>query len=166
MNLDDKIVNIPCIINLFKNIHPNIITFTGFICNILLPYYLLKDKKKFANILLIIRYLSDSLDGAIARKYNKTSKLGGLFDSVSDSIFSGIYIYLIIFKYTNNNIKSRIFGFIVFLINLLYFKYYNSLYYHNNIKSNPDNSFIAILQFFTRNSIFVYMGLFVFNINF
>ena len=36
MNIDNKIANIPCIINLFKNIHPNIITGRQYVSSMVL----------------------------------------------------------------------------------------------------------------------------------
>ena len=35
-------------------------------------------------VLLWVRFFTDNIDVYLARKYNKTSKIGGLLDSISD----------------------------------------------------------------------------------
>ena len=76
-------------ITLFKYIHPNIISFIGIICNILIYFLIFKNIKNKLLLLILfnIRALSDILDGAIARKYNKTSKLGHYMDTFSEFKF-------------------------------------------------------------------------------
>ena len=77
--------------NLFSYIHPNTITFIGIACNLYILYLLqFIGTEKFdyflIGFLLFVRYFCDSLDGAVARKYKKTSKLGNFLDSFSDGI--------------------------------------------------------------------------------
>ena len=78
MKLDDYIVNREWMLSPFKKIHPNLITLTGMVCNVFIITLLLKGYVHWANLLLIIKYFCDCLDGGVARKYNKTSKLEGI----------------------------------------------------------------------------------------
>ena len=164
MRIDDKIAEIGCLLNLFKNIHPNSITKVGILCNILIPFFLFKNYKILANMFLIIRYFTDILDGAVARKFNKTSKLGGLLDTICDVTLLGIYSGIFTFKYTNNNYYSIIIGLIMSMIHIKYLNYFDSIYEHNNIKEKPNNFIISFIQFLTNNTIFVFIGLFIYNI--
>ena len=98
-NLDDYFASI--FINniyLLKYIHPNIITISGLLLNFYI-YKLLNTNKINIYILflsLFYRWLADILDGAIARKYNKQSKLGHYLDTLSDSILIIIGFSLLI----------------------------------------------------------------------
>ena len=92
-----------------KNIHPNIITFFGIFLNVLIYYSL--DLKLLLPLLflLFLRYLTDCLDGAVARMYKKVSKLGGYLDTISDHMlifivsffFFGVFCvsFLVIFNH-------------------------------------------------------------------
>ncbi len=77
IKIDDGITDIVMSnFDIFKDIHPNAITLVGIACN----YLILKevdairtstiDPSYFAGILLV-RFLSDCLNGAVARKYKK-----------------------------------------------------------------------------------------------
>ena len=54
MKLDDYIINRGWVLAPFRRVHPNIITITGMICNILIITFLLQKYIYIANILLII----------------------------------------------------------------------------------------------------------------
>ena len=164
MKIDDKIGEIECLLVPFKNIHPNYITAVGLLSNILIPYYLDNGKINLANIFLVIRYLTDILDGAVARKYKKTSKLGGLLDTICDVMLMGIYTNLITFKLTKNLIFSRTAGIFMSLLHTYYLKSNDSIIEHENIKSDASNNVEKTIQFLTNNTIFVFIGLFFFNL--
>lgn len=101
MKTDDWIVE-----NVFKNhlgqfciynIHPNAITALALLLSAALPilYHLKLHWLLFAAIL--VRQICDCLDGAVARRCQKTSKLGGLMDTFADLVFIAAMI-LIVFK--------------------------------------------------------------------
>ncbi len=76
----------------FKYIHPNIITISGLILNFVIYYLIITHDIFIASLLLVFRYLADCLDGGIARKYDKKSKIGGALDTWSDTILLYIAI--------------------------------------------------------------------------
>ena len=151
--------------NIFKNIHPNIITGFGFILN----YYIYKelqkpfmDKQRLISI-LFLRWLADCLDGNVARKYNKTSKLGNKLDTLSDLIF-GLIIFNYVYKHTRNQLYKYIL--IILLIVLLKYSFIdnNLLDNHTEIKSKNNTLFQKINTFRINNS-FVIFIFFYFYIN-
>lgn len=74
--------------------------------------------------LMVLRYFFDCLDGSIARKCDKKSKIGALFDILSDfMLFMSLNLILVhnIISYKSLNTKNLsllglIFAFILFLI--------------------------------------------------
>ena len=78
------------------NIHPNVITLLGFIPIYYIYQYIILKNRTIVYIFAIINYLFDCLDGELARKSGKTSKLGGLLDTIHDltSIFSLLFLIL------------------------------------------------------------------------
>jgi len=82
---------------------PNEITLiNNLIISPILLYFLYSNNTKISFILLYLRSYLDGVDGYIARKYNKGSKLGEIYDHVSDSIYSGF-----ITLYCLNQISSH-----------------------------------------------------------
>lgn len=104
------------------NIHPNIITLTSIINNLIL-FYFLKNKKKiiFINyIQILLHYFFDCLDGEIARKCKKQTVIGGYLDTICDNLFTSIiFIYLLCKYYFKNkeffNLKNIFFTSIIVL---------------------------------------------------
>lgn len=77
---------------------PNMLTTLGLICSILFLYFLWKRNLFLSLLFLFLRQYFDYADGLLARKYNKTSKFGDLYDHISDTIFFCIpLIILLIF---------------------------------------------------------------------
>lgn len=133
ITLDNKIVNyFLSRTDAFKNIHPNWITAFGFGINIIL-FSTIINKLLLATLLfLIVRYFSDLLDGAVARRYNKVTKLGGIFDSVSDNILIFVLVYSIGILL---NVDYIFFiALTVTAINLMYMVSENSFVDHEPIK--------------------------------
>ena len=91
---------------LFKHIHPNAITIAGILINcFIINYYYCLKLKGITAILLIIRIVCDNLDGMVAREFNKTSKFGGLLDSLADcfllmTIWYGVFSYFVGAEYS------------------------------------------------------------------
>ena len=80
------------------NIHPNFITIIGFIPIYYIYINIIARKKLIVYLFAFINYTLDCLDGELARKSGKTSKIGGILDSIHDvtSFFSLLYL---IFNY-------------------------------------------------------------------
>ena len=93
---------------------PNDITLiNNIIITPLLLYFLYKDKFKLSFLFLYMRALLDGVDGYIARKYKKYSKLGEIYDHVSDSIYSGFITLYCLNKFNNYNIINNSIAYIV-----------------------------------------------------
>ena len=87
-------------IEIFKDIYPNTITLLGMIVNYFLYYYyFVKKNIGILSFLIIFRMVLDNLDGIVARHFNKTSILGGFYDSITDSIFTFIISYIVLHNY-------------------------------------------------------------------
>jgi len=138
----------------FKYIHPNVITVFGITLNIAI-FYTVENNKFFVTVvLLVFRYLADCLDGGTARKYNKTSKIGGALDTFSDNLL--IFIYVIIMCNLLNipyGISAATF-FVV--LNLYMMSLSNSLINHSEIKFGG-NSVKNIYAFFINNSYILFI---------
>lgn len=145
--------------DIFENIHPNYITGFGFILNFIILYYLCFHNNKIDDVILIgllfSRWLADCLDGNVARKYNKTSKFGNIFDSVSDMILEIIIIF-----YFCKNINNTNFTTIIILICV--FHSLHLLFYKNKVISQKKNIFGDLSTFlFINNSFLIYISLYI-----
>jgi len=154
LNLDDTIgITLAKEISLLKYIHPNIITISGLLINFYI--YKLLNSNNINIYLLIIslfyRWLADVLDGAVAREYNKLSKLGHNLDTLSD-----ILLVIIIFNYILENILGFSFFISSSIISILLvylMSSYNVLDTHDDLKKNKKDNFIgSIIAFLTNNS--------------
>ena len=85
-----------------KHIHPNYITLAGMTLNFVILYCFIYKYTVLFIISVIARYLFDLLDGFVSRKYNKTSQLGGLLDTISDFGFFVICAYTILNTFISN----------------------------------------------------------------
>jgi phosphatidylglycerophosphate synthase len=143
----------------FKYISPNLITLSGIILNFYI-YHLAVNKNSnlfILGICLAYRWLVDCLDGAVARKYHKTSKLGHYLDTLSDFIALFLACYVIQKNIFN---LSLTFCLIVYSIFLIIFNYYfNFINTHNQMKNKDNNqTFINILiGFLVNNSLITYI---------
>jgi len=160
LKLDDTIANtIVNNTNIFQNIEPNWITLFGMALNFIFLYNILYNNDTIIiGIILFLRWLSDCLDGAVARKYNKTSNIGNKFDTLTDIMFYMIILYWLWVK-IDNKIICLIFSVIWFILiyNIIFVeKLFDT---HINIKKGGTlyKSFVAFL---TNNSyipfIFIY----------
>lgn len=132
IRLDDKFTEIILEkFSVFSFIHPNAITFFGIMMNFLL-LSLHKDPGIVFLITLTLRYFADCLDGGVARKYKRVSKVGGLLDTASDTLLLLILTFCICEKYNLDNAYLISFGFT--LSNLLFMFYLGSITDHSNMK--------------------------------
>lgn len=167
INIDDYLVNNLLKIDncdLFSYVHPNTITIIGIICNLYLLYlvqFIGTEKLDYVliGLLLFIRYFCDSLDGAVARKYKKTSKLGNFLDSFSDMMFLGILFYLVLTFF-----NLPLYYFIFYIAYLIYIEYNYSIFTnsHESIKHTNNNIVHNITVFFTKNTIVSFIASFIF----
>lgn len=161
IKLDDNIAEI-IITNInFENISPNFVTIIGLICNIIIAYILFFDDKETNKksviflFILLLRWLADILDGAIARKYDKLSNLGHYLDTFSDT--SLIFIVLIYI-----GIKFKINYKYIILIFILYLLVINNNYdlFSNHDSIKKDNS--KLESFLVNNSYILFIYIYIF----
>jgi phosphatidylserine synthase len=136
------------------NIHPNIITFLALIFSILILYFHFNHYYWLVVLAIVLRTFFDCLDGSVARKCEKTSKLGGYFDTFADGIFLYSMVFIVIkelFKisYFDTAIYTFIFMEIGFFI---YFTLYNpsALFDHAQFKSSKN-----IISFYVNNTLLI-----------
>jgi hypothetical protein len=154
--ISDKIIDN---VYFLKYIHPNIITISGLIINFYI-YYLLYTPHSNIYLLtffMIYRWLADCLDGAVARKYNKGSKLGHHLDTISDIILGFIcinYIQSFIFN-LSFNYSLLIYLIFLFILN----KTFNFIETHDNLKKIKNNKAILnnFIVFNINNPIFMFL---------
>ncbi len=146
------------------NIHPNIVTLSSFIFSTLLLHYYSSNQFNYFVLMIFLKWLSDGLDGEIARKCNKTSKLGGYLDTIAD-----LYYYIIIFKcilseYVNDeyawiiSINLVILGVLYLIIN--YGE--QSLYIHDEQKIDSSDKIKKIITFLIKNCLIVHIMIILF----
>ena len=75
---------------------PNVITIVGFLLNFVILFSFEQKNTLLFISSVIVRYICDSLDGYIARKYKKTSEIGGIMDTVSDLGFFMVLTYTVL----------------------------------------------------------------------
>lgn len=162
LQLDNNICNyILDNTDIFKNIHPNYITIAGLGLNCLIYEELINKQNKNWNKLAIfmgLRWFADSLDGNMARKYNKQSKLGNILDTSSDILLQAVFIYFIYIQLKNERLKQiLIFAFIIYIYTLISkFKLFDN---HDTVKTG--NDFISvIIKSIVHNTIILFMIIF------
>jgi phosphatidylglycerophosphate synthase len=139
---------------LFKYIHPNIISLFGIVLNYtIFNLYYKNYNKVFLIFLTIWRIYCDNLDGMVARKFNKTSKIGGLLDSIDDMILCTIMCYMISYKYI------PLYAFYLSISFGLCCTYYlysnNSLILHSNFFEKKETSFIDKIAITMGNNTYI-----------
>jgi phosphatidylglycerophosphate synthase len=92
MYFDDSLAN-TLVANtpIFAYIHPNVFSCASIILNFVILYLLKSGRGLVPQYILLAaifaaRYLTDILDGAIARTYSKVSVVGGILDTVGDAL--------------------------------------------------------------------------------
>jgi phosphatidylglycerophosphate synthase len=79
-----------------EHIDPNYITILNIFPSALALYYIYNDNFPMFTIFLTIHIILDALDGHIARKYNKVSKIGHFLDCTLDTIFWSILLFMLL----------------------------------------------------------------------
>ena len=143
--------------HIFSRVSPNIITLAGFVLNFGIYYLVISDQFWSAALALVFRYFADCLDGGVARKYNKKSKVGGLLDTISDAalIYLSVLSLFIIYKLPGGYYAS------VFIVAAHLYVIYKleSLIDHAGIKGYGSLA-NTIYAFFVNNS-FILFGMYI-----
>lgn len=152
----DKYINKQLNIEVLKDVYPNTITLLGMIVNYFLYYYyFVKKNIGVLSFLIIFRMLLDNLDGIVARHFNKTSKLGGFYDSITDSVFTYIISYIILHKF---KVKYSLYISIALaLIQLGYLICFDGLFLHSNMEKIDESKVVLTIipNLITNNTYFV-----------
>ena len=74
-------------------IHPNMVTFAGFLLNILTGAVLATGNYLVGGVLVIIASSVDALDGALARVSDKKTRFGAFLDSTLDRLSEGALFF-------------------------------------------------------------------------
>ena len=142
----EYIKNLPKIICFLE---PNYITIFNYFVTLLLGYLIYTDKSILIIILLaIFRSILDILDGAIARKCDKTTKFGAKLDVLGD-ILSALTITIIFYIKLKNNIKIFFMILIILgsFVSLDLYINYNIIYKYKVIELIHDNTIIVLPLF-------------------
>lgn len=121
----------------YLKIHPNVLTILSLIMSLSLPIFHQMGQYALVMILIFIRQLLDLLDGPVARECNKTSKIGGMLDTIADYALLCSLVFILCYKYLGNNYLSFIISLItlMFAINVTIYLYgVSSIYDHSKIK--------------------------------
>src|SRR5262245_52288643 len=86
-------------ISVALGIHPNILTLTGVLINVVAAWALAKDRFLLAGLIMIVANIFDFIDGKVAHITGKQSQFGAFWDSTLDrfsdlALFTGlIWLY-------------------------------------------------------------------------
>jgi CDP-diacylglycerol--glycerol-3-phosphate 3-phosphatidyltransferase len=81
-------------------IHPNTVTFFGFLLNILAGFVIATGKNVVGGLLVIIASSVDGFDGALARMSGKQSRFGSFLDSTLDRLSEGALFFGLLVWFT------------------------------------------------------------------
>jgi len=145
-------------VSFLKYIHPNVLTVSGIFLTYLISRELFKKNKSIAIlfVLLTFRWLVDCLDGSVARKYNKGSKIGGVLDTVSDFIF----ISMISFYFIETFKMSKFWYGVIIVFELFFIFGYDALSDHSKAKKY-NGGVKDIVPFCIDNTILMFIIIFV-----
>jgi phosphatidylglycerophosphate synthase len=159
LNLDKKITDwILNRLNIFENVHPNILSCIGLIMDFVVLNAILTQSLVITAFGMLIRYLCDCLDGAVARKYSKVSDMGGMLDTIADNIMIFILCFgmLQLLKVDS----SLLISFLLTGLNLTYLGLQHSLIHHDGVKVRG-NSFHNVYRFGVNNNILLYTATYI-----
>jgi phosphatidylglycerophosphate synthase len=140
--------------NVFRHIHPNVLSIIGLFIDILIYFSSTNRFLILTAFFMFIRFSCDVLDGAVARKYNKVSDIGGILDTIADNTLICLLTLSIV------TLAQIQYGWILAItlpmLNLIYMYHLGSIVHHNNMK-NSGGRFKTIYAFFTRNNCIIYL---------
>ena len=113
-------------------INPNFLTFLRILLVPFIIFFYINKYYIIASIFFILAIITDLIDGLMARKYNKETKLGAFIDPLADKI---LFISLAILFY--DYIWTWLFISLIFIeISLIFVRIIKIIFYKNNKKSN------------------------------
>ena len=123
-------------------LHPNYITTLGNIFALLTFYFFMKNQFWFVLLFAFCKQLCDIYDGIIARKCNKTSEFGRIYDILSDTFYMVIILLLTIMK------VSYRFKWIKIILSFMVIYYFYSIYhmYHTNYETINNSTLSRIIH--------------------
>lgn len=144
------------------HIHPNVITFVALVMSAALPFLHVYKLHWLVFSFIIIRQLCDCFDGAVARKCEKTSKLGGFLDTLADFIcLFSVFFIIMTFFFKDDVLRVFLFSsiFIISFIamNVLIYKSTDFLYDHSRFKETSESIYKNSIALFVDNSVAIMM---------
>jgi phosphatidylglycerophosphate synthase len=127
-------------------LEPNQITLFNYLITFLIAYLIYYDYSYLAIIIIVIfRQFLDILDGAIARKCNKYSKLGEKLDIYGDYLLAGLLIIIFYLKSKNKYIQyGYTILFIYCIIRSVYAEMNKNLYTDDLMIFMHDNTILTV----------------------
>ena len=119
-------------------LHPNYITTLGNIFALLTFYFFMKNKLWMVLLFAFCKQLCDIYDGIIARKCNKASEFGKIYDILSDAFYNVIILILTMTKISSQYKWIKLICTII-IICFIYFTYCS---YHSNYET-INNSYVS-----------------------
>jgi phosphatidylglycerophosphate synthase len=159
MSMDDVVAKtVVDKVGVLKYIHPNVITISGIFLTYLIYIELFKKNVNLAILflLLALRWLADLLDGAVARRYNKKSHIGGMLDTLSDFL-----LMLVVSSFFIHTFRlSKCWYLVVIVLELVFIFGYDALSDHSKAKTYP-GGVKNVLPFLVQNTIVPYIIVFL-----
>ena len=113
-------------------INPNFLTFLRILLVPFIIFFYINKYYIISSVFFILAIITDLIDGLMARKYNKETKLGAFIDPLADKI---LFISLAILFY--DYIWTWLFMSLIFIeISLIFVRIIKIIFYKNNKKSN------------------------------
>ena len=84
-------------------IHPNVVTFAGFVLNIIAGAVLSTGSYIIGGVLVIFASSVDALDGALARVSDKKTRFGAFLDSTLDRLSEGALFFGLLMWFVKEN---------------------------------------------------------------
>ena len=113
-------------------INPNFLTFLRILLVPFIIFFYINEYYIITSVFFILAIITDLIDGLMARKYNKETKLGAFIDPLADKI---LFISLAILFY--DYIWTWLFMSLIFIeISLIFVRIIKIIFYKNNKKSN------------------------------
>ena len=94
------------VIELFYKIgiSPNFLTILGFILVVTGSYFLTVQNFIVSGIFLTLGNICDALDGALARRFNRSTKFGAFLDSVIDRLSDAFPLMAVVYIFRNDDV--------------------------------------------------------------
>jgi phosphatidylglycerophosphate synthase len=90
------------------NIHPNIITLTGLCISGVAGWFAATGKWGLTGVFIVLGSCMDGLDGLVARRYDKKSAFGAIFDSTADRLTEIFWLMGICIFFVNHPVWGNI----------------------------------------------------------